>query len=58
MTECDGRRLLAIRDKAIDATKGIVVAGKIVGHPVTPEERAKNVEYGNAMLQVGGVVSE
>jgi len=46
-----GRSLLAARDKAIDATKGIVV-GKILGTPETSEERDRNLEYANAVLQV------
>jgi hypothetical protein len=45
-----GIELLEIRDKAIDATLGIMV-GKIVGHPDTPADRARYVKYADAVLQ-------
>ena len=39
------------RDKAIDATRGIVI-GKIVGTPETQEERDRDVAYANAVFKV------
>jgi hypothetical protein len=52
MDECvKGKHLLSARDNALDATKGIVV-GKILGHPETPEDRARNVQYAEAVMQV------
>ena len=39
------------RDNAIDATRGIVI-GTIVGTPDTPEDRAKDVKYAEAVFKV------